>query len=140
MLKRSTLAALILLLAPTVWAGESAPTNATEVTAVRSEAAEPLKVVKVDGSPPTFVVEFTQQMPTPGWTFRVDSVETEGDRIVARITEARPEGMVVQMIAPGTAKIPIGTLQRGRYVLEIRSRRDPLREHRPTFATVVLAR
>ena len=113
---------------------------ATSVTVVGSEAADPFKLVKLDGSRPTFVAEFTQQMPTPGWTFRIDSVETEGDRIVARITEIRPQGMVVQMIAPGTVKIPLGSFERGRYVLEIRSRRNPEAEHRPTFATVLLAR
>jgi hypothetical protein len=120
-------------------AGEIAPA-ATQVAVVRSEAADPLKLVTTEGSPSTFTIEFTQQMPTPGWTFQIDSVDTQGDRIVAKMTEIRPTGMVVQMIAPGTAKIPLGSLERGRYVLEIRSRRDPSREHRPTFAGVLLAR
>jgi len=120
--------------------GEPTPPAANSVTVVRSEAADPFKLVKLDGSPPTFTAEFTQQMPTPGWTFKIDSVDTDGDRIVARITEIRPRGMVVQMIAPGTAKIPLGSLRRGHYVLEIRSRRDARREHRPSFATVLLAR
>ena len=79
-------------------------------------------------------------MPTPGWTFEIDSVEIAGDRIVAKITEVRPDGMVAQMIAPGTARIPLGSLDRGSYVLEIRSRRDRRRDHRPAFAAVVLAR
>ncbi len=132
-----TLLPLLLAIQPAGAGGEPAAPAATSVTVVRSEA---FKLVKLDGSPPTFVAEFTQQMPTPGWTFRIDSVETHGDRIVARLTETRPQGMVVQMIAPGTAKIPLGSLKRGRYVLEIRSRRNPEASHRPAFATVILAR
>jgi len=122
-----------------VLAGDPGSPAATQITVVRPEAAEPFKVVTVQGSPSTFTIEFTQQMPTPGWTFQIDSVETEGDRIVVRMMEIRPTGMVVQMIAPGTAKIPLGSLERGRYVLEIRSRRDASRKHRPTFATILLA-
>ena len=131
---------LPLAIQPTGAGGEPVAPSAANVTVVRSEAADPFKLVKLEGAPPTFVVEFTQQMPTPGWTFKVDSVETDGDRIVAKMTEIRPQGMVVQMIAPGTAKIPLGSLTRGRYVLEIRSRRNAQREHRPTFAAVLLAR
>ncbi|TDI49181.1 MAG: hypothetical protein E2P01_03870 [Acidobacteria bacterium] len=142
MMNFRALLALPLLLAtqPAGAGGESAAPAATSLTVVRSEAADPFKLVELDGSPPTFVAEFTQQMPTPGWTFRIDSVETHGDRIVARLTEIRPQGMVVQMIAPGTAKIPLGSLERGRYVLEIRSRRNPQADYRPAFATVLLAR
>ncbi len=128
---------LLLAIQPARAGGEPAAPAATSLTVVRSEA---FKLVKLDGSPPTFVAEFTQQMPTPGWTFRIDSVETHGDRIVAKLTEIRPQGMVVQMIAPGTAKIPLGPFTRGRYVLEIRSRRNPQADHRPAFATVLLAR
>lgn len=136
-----TLLALPLLLAiqPAGAGGESTAPAATSLTVVRSEAADPFKLVELDGSPPTFVAEFTQQMPTPGWTFRIDSVETHGDRIVARLTEIRPQGMVVQMIAPGTMTISLGSLKRGRYVLEIRTRRDPTVKHQPTFAAVLLA-
>ncbi len=128
---------LLLAIQPARAGGEPAAPAATSLTVVRSEA---FKLVKLDGSPPTFVAEFTQQMPTPGWTFRIDSVETHGDRIVVKLTETRPQGMVVQMIAPGTAKIPLGSLTRGRYVLEIRSRRNPQADHRPAFSTVLLAR
>ncbi len=131
---------LLLAIQPAGAGGEPAVPAATSLTVVRAEAADAFKLVKLDGSPPTFVAEFTQQMPTPGWTFRIDSVETHGDRIVATLTETRPQGMVVQMIAPGTAKIPLGSLTRGRYVLEIRSRRNPQADHRPAFATVLLAR
>ena len=128
---------LLLAIQPARAGGGPAAPAATSLTVVRSEA---FKLVKLDGSPPTFVAELTQQMPTPGWTFRIDSVETHGDRIVAKLTEIRPQGMVVQMIAPGTAEIPLGSLTRGRYVLEIRSRRNPQADHRPAFATVLLAR
>ena len=47
--------------------------SATEVTVVRSEARDPFKLVRVEGSPVEFVAEWTQQMPTPGWTFEIDS-------------------------------------------------------------------
>ncbi len=139
---RRILLALSMLAAvlPAVAGGEADRPAAIEVTVVRSEADDPFKIVKHKGVPSTFVAEFTQQMPTPGWTFPIDSVETVGDRIVARITEKRPDGLVPQMIAPGTAKIPLGSLKRGRYVFEIRARRDTQREYRPVFATVLLAR
>jgi hypothetical protein len=130
---------LLLALQPAVASGDSDAPAASGVSVVRSEAADPFKVVKRDGSPPTFTAEFTQQMPTPGWTFEVESIETEGDRIVAKVTEIRPQGIVAQMIVPGTMTISLGSLKRGRYVLEIRSRRDRMVDHQPTFAAVLLA-
>jgi len=130
---------LLLAVQPAGARDEPGVPAASGVTVVRSEAADPFKLVKRDGAPPTFTAEFTQQMPTPGWTFRIDSIETEGERIVAKVTEIRPQGMVVQMIAPGTMTISLGSLKRGRYVLEIRTRRDPTVKHQPTFAAVLLA-
>ena len=82
---------------------------------------------------------WTQQMPTPGYTFKLDTLTVEGDRIVAELTEIQPTGLVVQVQVPGTAEIPLGALPPGRYFLEIRSRRDPNGKHRPAFAAVVNA-
>jgi len=134
------LAVLVLAACPVAVGGGPEKPAAKSLTVVRSEAAEPFKLVQLEGTPPEFAAEWTQQMPTPGWTYEIDAVDIAEDRIVVKLTEVRPEGLVVQMIAPGTAKIPLGSLQQGRYVLEIRSRRNSQKEHRPAFATVIVAR
>jgi hypothetical protein len=136
----SLLSVLVLAACPVAVGGGPEKPTAKSLTVVRSEAANPFKLVQLDGTPVKFVAEWTQQMPTPGWTFVIDAVDVAEDRIVVKLTEVRPEGMTVQMIAPGTAKIPLGSLKRGLYVLEIRSRRNPQNDHRPAYATVIVAR
>jgi len=130
---------LLLALQPAVAGDKPEAPAASDVRVIRSEVADPFKVVQREGAPPTLTAEFTQQMPTPGWTFEIDSIETRGDRIVAKFTELRPQGIVAQMLAPGTMTISLGSLKPGRYVLEIRSRRDRMIDHQPTFAAVLLA-
>ena len=112
---------------------------ATTATLVKATVDEPIKLIRVDDNPVRFVAEWTQQMPTPGYTFELDTLNIDGDRIVAELTEIRPTGLVVQVQVPGTAEIPLGVLPPGRYFLEIRSRRDPNGKHRPAFAAVVNA-
>ena len=112
----------------------------TELSEVAPGVAEPLRLERVEGEPARFVAEWTHTMPTPGWTFVLDAMEIDGNRIVVRLTGIRAEGMLPQVEAPATAAIPLGALERGRYFLEIELRLDKLRDHRPAFAAVVEAR
>jgi hypothetical protein len=136
----SLLSVLVFAACPVVVGGGPEEPAAKTLTVVRPETADTFKLVQLEGTLTEFVAEWTRQMPTPGWTFEIDAVDVVEDRIVVKLTEVRPEGMVVQMLAPGTAKIPLGSLPPGRYVLEIRSRRSPQTDHRPAYATVIVAR
>lgn len=111
----------------------------TELSVLAPGVAEPLKIELVEGEPARFVAKWTHTMPTPGWTFDLDGLDIDGDRIVIELTANRPGGMVAQVEAPATAAIPLGALERGRYFLEIELRLDKLRDHRPAFAAVVEA-
>jgi len=114
-----------------------APLPVTTVSVVDSGVAEPLTLARGEGSPACFVAEWTHTMPTPGWTFELDRLNIDGDRIGVELTAIRPEGMVAQVEAPGRATIELGVLPRGRYFLEIRLRRGKEQPHRPAFAAVL---
>jgi hypothetical protein len=109
----------------------------TEVSIVDSAVAEPLTVTRTEASPERFVAVWTHTMPTPGWTFELDRLSIDGDRIGIDLTAIRPEGMVAQVEAPGRTTIELGALPRGRYFLEIRLRRGALQDYRPAFAALL---
>ena len=114
--------------------------SAKQVTLLRSEIDPAIEVHATEGDASKFVLHYTRQMPTPGWRFQLDDLRFEEDRIVIELTDMRPEGMVAQVISKGTAKVPLGTLERGRYVVEIRTRRGAEAPYGPAFAGVLIAR
>jgi hypothetical protein len=123
-----------------VWSGGASdgPARALEMP----EPAFQRPVVNVlESHPVQFVLVFEQTMPTPGWTSTVDSVDVDGEagRIVVRITQKAPEGIVAQVITPTKLRVPLGSLPRGRYVLELRTRRDEASGFQPVHALVVSA-
>jgi hypothetical protein len=91
--------------------------------------------------PPEFSLTLTREMPTPGWELRIDSVDVEAAtrRIVVKITERGPQGMVAQVITPTDVEIPLGRLAPGGYFVEFWGRRDPGRAHEPAHAVVIRA-
>ena len=128
-----------------LWGFLSLSTAATEIIAsevelLRSEDDPAIKIEKIAGEPFEFSLKFTRQMPTPGWTFVVDSLRIEQQRIAIELTDQRPSGMVAQVISKGTATIPLGKLETGRYVVEIRTRRGTAGAYRLSFAAVIVAR
>lgn len=96
--------------------------GATRLEVAGHPFGEP-RVQVLESQPPQFDLVFRREMPTPGFELRVDSIETEGGRIVARITELAPEGMVAQVITPTELRLSLGAVAPGRYLLEIHTRR-----------------
>jgi hypothetical protein len=89
-----------------------------------------------------FTLVLKREMPTPGWTFRIDSVEVdaESQRLTAKLTEVGPEGIVAQVLTPSTIEVPLGKIDPGTYFVELWFRRDPNKRHQPGHAVVVIAR
>jgi hypothetical protein len=100
------------------------------------------QVLVATSMPPQFEVVLTREMPTPGFTFAVDSLEVDeqAGRIVARISEVRPQGITTQVITSTPCRLPLGTLAPGRYALEIRLRRGTTGPHVLSQALVLVAR
>ena len=99
------------------------------------------QVVMAKSMPPQFQVNLTRDMPTPGWKFEVDSVEIDGKsgRIVARVTEHAPGGVVSQVIKPTRLSLNLGVLSRGDYLLELWVRRGAGSDYRRLQAIVLVA-
>ncbi len=96
------------------------------------------QVMMAKSLPPAFFLSLVREMPTPGWSFEVDSVEREGDRIVARVTEKRPDGMAAQVMTPTSLRVPLGRLPTGMFLLIIETRRDE-ETYRPIQGLIVEA-
>ena len=99
-------------------------------------------VAEATGDPVEFTLVLSREMPTPGWSFEVDSVEVDGagQRIVVALTERRPTGMVAQVLTTTEFRIPLGNPGRGTYFVEIRARPDAETPYQPAHALVIRAR
>jgi hypothetical protein len=100
-----------------------------------------IRVVAEDSMPPRFTLTLTREMPTPGWTIRIDSVDVdrENRRITVKATEEGPDGITSQVITPTEFQIPFGTVEPGSYFLELWTRRAEERPHQPAHALILLA-
>ena len=100
------------------------------------------RIVVEESDPPGFQLVLEREMPTPGWTFERDEIRIDRDegRIVVRLTEIGPAGIVAQVITTTELRVVLGPLDAGHYVVELRTRRDPSGEHRPAAAFVLIAR
>ncbi len=105
------------------------------------QSFEPVRVRVLESDPPRFVLVWSREMPTPGYALRVDSVavDDEAGRIVARISELAPSGMVAQVITRTELSIEVGPLPAGRYVVEVRSRKGDKGAYRAAGAGVLVA-
>ncbi len=114
--------------------------KAMAITFGRSEFSDPEVIVR-KSMPPQFVVIFDRDMPTPQWKFELDGVDVapETGRIVAKITELPPEGFVSQVISPHKCRIDVGTVAKGKYVMELWVRRGKNGSHRLAQAFVLNA-
>jgi hypothetical protein len=81
----------------------------------------------LESHPPRLVVELEADMPTPGFRLIVDSasVSSESGRIVLRITETAPGGIVTQVITPTRVQATLTPVPIGRYSLEVWTRASP---------------
>lgn len=125
-----------------VHAGPGGDGPAATVLSFAPKGLEGPRVIAAMSMPPQFEIVFERAMPTPGWRIVVDSVEVDGERarIVAKLSEIAPEGMVAQVITKTQGRIPLGELQAGSYVLEVWMRRGTTTPHALTQAFVLTAR
>lgn len=109
--------------------------------AVVPPGVEAIELGVISSRPPQFVLRGQRLMPTPGWTFHIDSVKTEtaAGRIVVQLTDMPPEGMVIQTLGPTPLAVQLGALRTGRYVVELHTRRSPHERHQLLQAIVIEA-
>ena len=122
--------------------GQPAEVPAKSLRVIESEIDSPLTFKPSDeavSEAPRFVAIWERRMPTPGWSFSVDDLQLEEGRIIALVTETRPDGLMAQVMTPATVKLAIGAIPRGRYVFEIRTRNDVAKKHQPVYAAIVNA-
>ena len=101
-----------------------------------------VEVVADKSDPTRFTLIVERDMPTPGWTFLVDSVEADAgsSRLTIKLTEVGPGGMVAQVLTHARIEVPLGQVESGAYFVELWTRRDPAKPHQPGYALIVLAR
>ncbi len=120
--------------------GRASGESASRLTAVEGEYGAP-RIAATRSVPPQFVLVFERQTPTPGYTLRQDAVEIDAERgrIVARVSEVPPGGMVAQVISEAELRLNLGAVPTGRWVLEIHARRGDAGEYRLQQALVLVA-
>ena len=100
------------------------------------------EIVTDESASSVFTLVLERMMPTPGWTFEIDSVEAEAasSRLTVKLTEVGPDGMVAQVLSPARIEIPLSRIEPGAYFVEIWTRQSPANPHQPGHALVVIAR
>jgi hypothetical protein len=118
-----------------------AGSRATSLTIAHAAFHDP-QVLVAKSMPPQFEIVLTREMPTPGWSFVVDSltVEKTSGRIVAKLSEIGPTETTAQVITPTQCRLQLGALEPGSYLLELWRRRGASGAHVLTQALVVIAR
>lgn len=130
----------MVLMAASVAAGGGSGEYATRVAAARTEF-EVREVRVLESLPPQFEIVLEKRMPSAGWALEVENVQVdpEARRIVASLVEVPPKGMAAQVITPVKGQVHVGPLERGRWLLEIRTRREGKGEPRIAQAVVLRA-
>ncbi len=120
--------------------GPGANPKAMAITFGRSEFSDPEVIIR-KSTPPQFEVVFDREMPTPQWKFELDGVDVDPEtgRIVAKITELPPDGYVSQVITRHKCRIDLGTVSKGKYVMELWVKRGKDGSHRLAQAFVLNA-
>ena len=85
------------------------------------------KVEVMESAPPRFALNVTAAMPSPGYTFEDMKVARPDDqgRIVVTVNAPLGEGAWPSVITPMPLRIPLGGLDEGVYLVEIRMKIDP---------------
>jgi hypothetical protein len=87
----------------------------------RENWIEYVDAITVRSLPPESNVLVSVQMPTPGWTLKVDEIskpDAQG-RIQVKVTATAPEGIVAQVLATETVNVSLGKIKPGEYLLEM---------------------
>ncbi len=87
----------------------------------RENWVEGVDIVMGKSMPPVFAASVRVQMPTPGWTLKVDEIskpDAQG-RIQVKVTATAPEGIVAQVLATETVNVSLGKIKPGEYLLEM---------------------
>ena len=121
--------------------GGAAKSPPAQGLTVVPEDIEHIELGVIASTPPQFVLRGQRVMPTPGWTFHIDSVKSEpsAGRVIVQLTDMAPEGMVIQTLGPTPLAVQLGSLRAGRYVVEIHTRRSPHERHQLLQAIVIEA-
>ena len=100
------------------------------------------EVVADESEPTRFTLVVKREMPTPGWTFQIDSIEVDADtaRVIVKLTEVAPGGIVAQVLTPARIEVPLSTIEPGAYFVELWIRRGAAKPHQPGHALVIVAR
>ncbi|HEX5137049.1 MAG TPA: hypothetical protein VFY93_08765 [Planctomycetota bacterium] len=104
-------------------------------TALTLKPVEPMfrvRVVERPSCPPSFDLELTADMPDPGWSLNVDRVADPDEtlRRVVEITATRGDGMFPQVVTARTAKVPLGILRKGVYLIDVQVRQGAAKYER----------
>ena len=136
----ATLFAIVVLTATSA-AAQLTRDAASSLRLPNAEESPRVEIRTLRSEPPKFVFEIVREMPTPGWRFEIDTVDFDeaNRRIVAKVTEVRPDGMAAQVITDTRLRIPLGSIARGRWFLEVWSRRTSQRGHAPAHAFLLIA-
>jgi hypothetical protein len=96
------------------------PRYAMSVNA-RENWVEYVDIIMLKSMPPQFNAVVSVQMPTPGWTLKLDEIsnpDAQG-RIQVKVTATAPEGIVAQVLATETVNVSLGKIKPGEYLLEM---------------------
>jgi len=118
--------ALALALAASSQAGEEPPAHASHLTPHTSEV-HLIRVEREARTPARFTLTVEVAMPEPMWKLTVDSVgkPDEMGRVVVKLSGERPDGNLPQVITMTRARIPLGALPVGDYLVDVFVRTPP---------------
>ncbi len=110
-------------------------------TAIPLSGVSILRIDALESEPVQFVLHAKVEMPTPGWELKVDRVTYDEKTGIVRadLTGKGPHGMVAQVITPTPVKIKLGTLVKGRPIVDIHVRRGAGSPYKRVGAVVLLA-
>ena len=117
--------ALLLTLAPAGAGGEGTGAD-DRATGLRFDGpTHGARLVVLESMPPQFALVIPRTMPTPGWSTKVDQVriEREHGRIVAKVTEREPDGIVAQVLTKAELHVTLGYVPVGKHGFELYVRR-----------------
>ncbi|MDH3592999.1 MAG: hypothetical protein OER88_14025, partial [Planctomycetota bacterium] len=70
--------------------------------------------------PPSWRLDLTRDMPTPGWAMKATIKRNDADKILrVEITATPPHGLVPQVITKGTVRVEAGSLLKGAWLVDV---------------------
>ncbi|MHC4930923.1 MAG: hypothetical protein ACYTGV_01860 [Planctomycetota bacterium] len=115
-------------------------------TALTCSLATPVfraaRLVAVHHCPPAWTLELTVDLPDPGWEVEVDEICKPDDarRRVVRISSRGKAGAWPQVITTRKLRVPLGSMRKGAYLLDLHYRKSPDTRYRRVQALVLDAK